>query len=119
MADERRTAQRIRAYRPVRLHHATSPRIVETLTKDISSGGIRCLSSSLFPVAAEFNIELVLSMGNGPVSARGKTVWFQTIPQSEQFELGIAFTDIPFQDKRRLSAYLSTIAENQPSSVTA
>ncbi len=116
--DERRSSPRIRAYRPVRLQHISTPRAVETLTKDFSVGGLRCLSSTLFPVSTELTIQLVLSSGREPIRARGRTVWFRTIPQSDQFDLGIAFLEIPAHDKRRLSAYIENLSRN-PSSVLA
>ena len=111
---ERRGGPRIRAYRPVRLHVPRSPRILETLTKDLSVGGMCCLASTPFPVSTHLNLELVLSSGDGPVSIRGKTVWFRTIPYSDQFDLGISFSDIPDEDRQRLSAYLSRLAQKYP-----
>ncbi len=108
--EERRITPRVRAYRPVRLQKPGSPHVVETLSKDLALGGLRCLSPALFPVSTEVSVELVLSSGDEPLSARGKTVWFQTIPQSEQFDLGIAFTDLQPRIKRRLSAYLERLS---------
>lgn len=108
--EERRITPRVRAYRPVRLQKPGSPQVVETLSKDLALGGLRCLSPALFPVSTEVTVELVLSSGDEPLSARGKTVWFQTIPQSEQFDLGIAFTDLQPRTKRRLSAYLERLS---------
>jgi hypothetical protein len=114
MSDERRSSARVRAYRPVRLHLPRSPRLLETLSKDISIGGICCLSGSAFPVSTGLNVEVILSTGQGPITARGRTAWFRTIPHSEQFDLGISFTEIHEEDKRRLSAYLGRLAEKFP-----
>lgn len=110
MGEERRATPRIRAYRPVRLHHAGIPRVVETLTKDLAVGGLRCVSQVLFPVSTEVNVELMLSTGSEPLTARGRAVWFQTIPHSEQFDLGISFLDLAPADKRRLSVYLDRLS---------
>jgi len=110
MIPERRAAPRIRAYRPVRLHQSGNSRIIETLTKDLSEGGICCLSPIALPVSSEVSLELVLSTGQAPISVRGRTAWFRTIPQSEQFDLGIAFDEISPVDKRRLSAYLDQLS---------
>ena len=115
MMDERRSVSRIRADRPVRLYHLGTNQVVETLTKDLAPGGMRCLSSTLFPVSTELNLELVFSDGEEPFMVRGRTVWFRTIPQSEQFDLGIAFLDIPPANKRRLSVYLDRLAAHSSS----
>ena len=110
MGEERRATPRVRAYRPVRLQQTGIPRVVETLTKDLGMGGMRCVSPVLLPVSAEVSVELMLSTGAEPLTTRGRAVWFHTIPQSEQFDLGISFFDLPPTDKRRLSAYLERLS---------
>ena len=110
MLNERRTSSRIRAYWPVRLHLPRSPRLLETLTKDLAMGGVCCISPTAFPVSTELNLELVLSTGEGPITARGRTAWFRSLPYSEQFDLGISFLEMPDHDKRRLSVYLGGLA---------
>ena len=114
MLNERRATSRIRAYRPVRLHVPRSPRLLETLTKDLSIGGVCCISPTPLPVSTQLNLELILSTGEGPITARGRTVWFRSLPNSEQFDMGISFLDIPDHDKRRLSVYLAHLASQQP-----
>jgi len=109
MAEERRRTSRVRAYLPLRLYHAAPMRSIETLTKDLSPEGVRCLSPISFPVSTEFSLEVGLSPGNEPVTVRGRLAWFRTLPFTEQFDLGIAFTEIPPQNKRRLSTYLERL----------
>lgn len=108
---ERRANPRLRAYHPVRLHRPGVSQVVETLTKDMSAGGIRCLSSTLFPVSTEFQVELVLMNGEELLTARGQTRWFRMIANSDQFDIGISFLDLSPQNKRRLSAYLDLLAK--------
>ena len=111
MGEERRANPRVRAYRPVRLTQRADGRVVETLAKDLSLAGMRFLSTTLFPVSTELNLELILSNGESPMNLHAKTAWFNTIPQSEQFDIGVMFMDIPEQDKRRLSAYINRLAQ--------
>ena len=113
MGEERRSTARVRAYRPVRLHKSIGTQVIETLTKDLALGGLRCVCPILFPVSTEVNIEFLLSTGDEPLTARGRTAWFRPIPQSEQFDSGITFLDMPQQNKRRLSAYLDRLS-SQP-----
>ena len=112
MSSERRSAPRFRAYLPVRIQKPGAGQVVETLTKDLGVGGLRCLSSTLFPISAEVSVELMLSKGEEPFSIRGRTVWFRMIPHSEQFDLGIVFFDLPDHSKRRLSAYMDRLASH-------
>jgi hypothetical protein len=115
MGEERRTTARIRTYRPLRLQRSRAPGIVETLTKDLAPGGLRCLSSTLVPVASEVDVELVLSRGEEPLTVKGRAVWFQTIPESEQFDIGIQFLDLDPQSKRRLSVYIDRFSSQTAS----
>ena len=110
MQQERRQAQRIRVYLPMQIHAPGGRHPVETLTKDVSSAGLRCVSPSVTPVCTEVGLDVVLSSGAEQLSVRGKTVWFRTIPDSEQFDLGIAFVGLSEQDQRRLSAYLEHLS---------
>jgi hypothetical protein len=108
MSDERRSSVRVRAYHPVRLYRGGSPQPLETLTKDLGVGGMRSITLASVPVSTELRVELMLAKGDEPVSAKGKAVWFRTIPSSDQFEVGITFCDILERDKRRLSAYIDS-----------
>ena len=114
MLNERRASSRVRAYRPVRLQLPRSPHVLETLTKDLSIGGVCCISPTPFPVSTELNLELVLSTGEGPITARGRATWFRSLPHSEQFDIGISFLEMPEIDKRRLSVYLGRLSEKFP-----
>lgn len=111
MGEERRANPRVRTYRPVRLTQQADGRVVETLAKDLSLGGVRFLSTTLFPVSTELNLELILSNGESPMNLQAKTAWFNTIPQSEQFHVGVMFLSISEQDKRRLSAYIDRLSQ--------
>ena len=106
MSEERRRISRFRVYHPVRFSLSHSQRVVETLTKDLSTRGLCCLSPTLFPPSTELRLELLLPENQWPIHAHGRVVWFRTIPHSEQFDLGIEFTTLQDQDKIRLSAYL-------------
>lgn len=107
---ERRRAPRVRAYRPVRLRKPSLPPVVETLTKDLSLDGMRCLSPTWFPVSSDLNVELILSNGEEPISVTGRAVWFRVIPHSDQFEMGFSFQHVPPHTKRRLSGYIDRLA---------
>ena len=118
MLNNRRAAPRFRAYRPVRVQKPGSIQLVETLTKDLSTGGMRFLSPTIFPVSTDLQVELVLSTGGEPFSVRGRAAWVQMIPHSDQFDIGISFQDVSIPNQRRLSAYIARLASH-PDKVTA
>ena len=109
MHAERRTSPRRRAYRPVRFHQPGAIPFVETLSKDLAEGGLRCLSPLPVPVATALSIEVSLS-AEEPLEVRGKTAWLRSIPDSEQFELGIMFEHVNPQNQRRLSVCLERLS---------
>ena len=113
MFQERRSAPRIRTYHPVRIFRPGNVKPIETLTKDLGSGGFRCISSDVFPVSTELNVELVLSTGEELLSARGRTAWFQMIPKCDQFDIGITFVDLSPHHRQHLLTYLER-SSHQP-----
>ncbi|MBI3996280.1 MAG: PilZ domain-containing protein [Candidatus Omnitrophica bacterium] len=118
MGEERRAASRVQLYLPVRVAKAGYAQPIETLTKDLGIGGLRCLSSTVLPVTTPVDVELVLSGGQDAVTIRGRIAWFRTIPESEQFEVGISFLETSPQIKRRLSMYLDRLTHSAVSSET-
>ncbi len=110
MTKERRHAPRIRAYLPLQLQLRDAPGVVETLTKDIGTGGVRCLSPRPVPVASEFGLHVFLGRSLEPLSGRGQVRWFRSLPYSDQFELGIAFEALSESETRRLSTCLDRMA---------
>lgn len=90
------------------MHQPSSPKVIETLTKNVSVRGFCCVSPVLLPVSSLVSVDLLLSAGEGPFSINGRSVWFRVIPHSDQFEIGISFEDLSEQNKQRLSVYLET-----------
>ncbi len=115
MHEERRQQVRFRTYRPVRVRALTSSHFIETLTKNLSMGGLRCVSSQIFPVASELNIELLCFPGEEPLTFRGRTTWFQMLSNSEGIDLGVSFVNTTEFNKRRLSVCLERLFEQPPS----
>ena len=106
MAEERRASPRVLAYLPVRLHPNHQLKVIETLTKNIGQGGARCVSPAMLPASSEVTVEIALAPGQEPMVLRGRTAWFRMIPESEQYDVGIAFLDPPQKTKQRLSTYI-------------
>lgn len=118
MNPERRKTHRVRIYLPLRVRFNQNQQVSETLTRDLSGGGLRYISQQPVPVLAEFGLELTLAAGREPFTARGKVVWFQRIPHSEQFEVGVSFLEVSQENQRRLSTYLYQLS-NQSEAVPA
>ena len=114
MSIERRYATRHRAYLPLRLRAAGATAAVETLTKDLSIGGLRCVSPEPLPVASDARLELIIAAAQEPLTLQAKVRWFRTLPYADQCELGLEFQDLSPKSARRLSTYLSRLIEQTP-----
>ena len=109
MENERRRFPRNACRLPVRLYPKYEPRVIETLTKDLSLGGLRCLSYQDRPLGMPLSVELILEPGERPVTIRGHVAWSHKLQQSDQFDLGVSFHVFPETDRKLLSTYLDRI----------
>jgi c-di-GMP-binding flagellar brake protein YcgR len=116
MYPEQRAFPRVAIYWPVRVQRPGAPVLIETLTKDLSLGGVRCLSPDVLPVSTVVDIELTVAKGQEPLAVRGRSVWFRTLPKSDQFEVGLIFQGLSPINKRRLSACIERLQARADSS---
>jgi len=110
MVEERRRLSRVRCHLPVRLYPKGEAKVIETLTKDVSLGGLKCLSPSPKTIGTSVIVELDLGPGEMSVDLRGHVAWFQDLPESDQFYLGLIFDEFHERTRQRLSRYLDRIA---------
>ena len=97
---------------PVRLYPHDDVKVIETLTKDLGAGGLRCLSPSKRTVPSPVSLEITLGLGEKPLTLRARIVWVEVVPHSEQFYLGLDFRDLSPDDTIRLSRYLERISSH-------
>ncbi|MBI3320145.1 MAG: PilZ domain-containing protein, partial [Candidatus Omnitrophica bacterium] len=71
---ERRGAPRVGCVLPVRLYIDHEPKVIETLTKDLSTSGLRCLSPVAKGAASPVSLEMTLGQGERPLSLLAKIV---------------------------------------------
>lgn len=109
MEQDRRKFPRLQCRLPVRLYPKQEPRVIETLTKDLSLGGLRCVSRHERAAGMPLSVELLLESGERPMNIRGHVTWSRPIQDSEQFDIGVAFSAFPDMSKKRLSTYLDRL----------
>ncbi len=95
---------------PVRLYPQGEAKVIETLTKDLSLGGFKCLSPTAKPVATPMAVELDLGPGAHALDLRAQIVWFEDVPQSDQFYLGLVFNELNDKTRQLLSRYLERLS---------
>lgn len=70
-------------------------KVLTTLTKDISLGGVNIRTDTFLPADTVVRIELSLPKMHKIVCVRGKVKWVKSIYDDEVFEIGIEFIDPP------------------------
>jgi len=110
MRQERRAVPRLQCYLPIRLFLLGQRRLIQTLTKDLGLGGLRCLSPVVTPASTPLSLELTLGAGHRPVSLRAQVVWIKEVPHSDQFQFGLSFQELSEEDTKLLSTYLTKLS---------
>ncbi|MBM3249027.1 MAG: PilZ domain-containing protein [Candidatus Omnitrophica bacterium] len=78
-----------------------------SLTRDISKGGIGLLVQKFVPKDTNLIMELSLAPKTEPVLAVGKVRWVRKVGYGDRYRLGMQFTDISQSSKNRLAEYLA------------
>lgn len=78
-----------------------------TVTKDIGAGGVKLLSNDYIPLHTKLKVDIFLTPKSESVSAVSKIVWIQKHPRSDQYDLGLQFTDIPENNRTVISGYIN------------
>ncbi len=110
MTTERRRFLRLPCLLPVRIVPRGEHRAIETLTKTVSLGGLKCISPVERPVSTPVTVELSIGPGREPILLQGHVAWFEGLPHTDQFHLGIAFDGLDDRMLVHLSRYLDRIS---------
>ena len=79
-----------------------------TQTLDISRHGIGFLSSHPIGINQKIALEIILKQNTEPVMVIGVVKWVRKIEVSEQYRVGMAFSEIISGSSNRLDKYLSS-----------
>ena len=80
----------------------------QTKTLDISRHGIGFLSSHPVPVNQKIALEIVLKPNTQPVMVIGVVKWVRKIGVSDQYRIGMAFSEVISGSSTRLDKYLTS-----------
>ena len=107
---ERRKSQRITTYLPVRLRLQGSGRYLETLAKDVSMGGIRCMVEGRPTVNDPVVMEVPLYKEVLPIQTQAHVAWVQSVATSRQSMVGVSFDELSPVDRLALAEYLERLS---------
>lgn len=109
MAEDRRKSQRITTYLPVRLRLERSGRYLETLAKDVSMGGVRCLVQALPEIDESVMIEVPLYKEVLPIQVQARVAWVRPVTEA-QCMVGVSFDRLTPPDSQALATYLESLS---------
>lgn len=96
-------------YLPLRLRVERSGRYVETLVKDISMGGLRCLISDYPAVNESVSLELPLYKEVMPLRVNATVAWVHPAGSEHQYLVGLNFRELPPAARHALTDYLERV----------
>ena len=109
--EERRCFPRINLHAPVRFQIKGEPGFDNTISDDVSLGGLSFISDTYISPATDLILEInVLSR---IIKALGKIVWSCHLPHSDRSLFGIEFTEFEASDRDYLSCYVNMLLNQQ------
>ena len=77
----------------------------KTQTVDFSKGGIGLISSRKIPINKKIAVELDLEPQEDPVLAIGRVKWVRSIADSDNYRIGLIFSEVRRGSKTQLNQY--------------
>lgn len=77
-----------------------------TQTVDISRNGIGFISDSALPLNEKIAVEIALSPDGEPVVVMGVVKWVRKLTDSDQYRIGMTFSEVLSGSQTRLNQYL-------------
>ncbi len=78
---------------------STAPPMINALTKNISPGGVRIMSSVRLEPGTRVRLEILLSSRRRLIKVAGVVRWSRTVYQEDLFEMGIEFAGLTPDDR--------------------
>jgi hypothetical protein len=75
---------------------------INSLTKDISPGGVRIMTHVRIPEGTRLLLEIVLSRRRKRIRVNGVVRWARSVYEDDLFEMGVEFTGLTPQDRMSL-----------------
>lgn len=109
---EKRKYPRVKTHIPVRIRKLRDGMTAEgesSITKNLSTGGIRYRTAEFISMACRLILELDIPMFTKPVKAISKVTWIRKMPSGEDYEVGNHFLEMSKEDKELVSEYVDSL----------
>ena len=110
MAEERRRSTRVHCLVPIRFYPEGAGQAIETLTKDLGTGGLCVFSPIALPASCHVTAEAIFGTGQPPVPFCAMAAWSQPTESGNQFCVGLHFDHPNTPLHRQVSEYISKLS---------
>ncbi|MDD2752860.1 MAG: PilZ domain-containing protein [Candidatus Omnitrophica bacterium] len=102
--EEKRRFPRIRLKAPLRYQVRGRPEFDNSLTEDISLGGVSFTNDKFIPPAT--NLMLEISIFSRLLNPIGKVAWINPVGHSNRYRLGVEFLELDKENTNFLSQFI-------------
>lgn len=109
---EKRRYPRVKTHIPIKIRKLKGPETWDgesSITKNLSTGGIRFRTAEFISMACRLILELDIPMFTKPVKAISKVAWIRKMPSGDDYEVGNQFIEMSKEDKELVSEYVSSL----------
>ncbi|NQT32682.1 MAG: PilZ domain-containing protein [Candidatus Omnitrophica bacterium] len=109
---ERRKYIRRKTHIPVsisRLKGGISSKDSDSITRNMSEGGICFRAPNFIPMACRIVFELDMPAFSDPVKIVSRVAWIDKTASGEDYEIGAQFLDMSREDKELLMKYIASL----------
>lgn len=103
---ERRKYKRLAVSFPIHFKVKTTNKYGNTLSCDISGGGVKMMLEQFVAPKTDFMLEFTIVDFLQIISAVGRVVWTKKMPHSERYQLGIEFKEIPQKNQESINQFV-------------
>lgn len=79
----------------------------ETITRDLSEGGVRFRADRFVPVGTRLVVNVLLEGHREPVRSLVKIIWTRKQQYSDNYEVGCQFVNLPEDARARINRFIS------------
>ncbi|RKY36006.1 MAG: hypothetical protein DRP78_04700 [Candidatus Omnitrophota bacterium] len=109
---DRRKFVRIHSDFPIEVKQLplTHQSVHNSLSLNISEGGVRISLFYFYPVNSKVNLTLFTAKDDLPFKALGKVSWVERVPYQERYRLGVEFVDLNDTHRNQLRRIINRIS---------
>lgn len=103
---ERRKYKRLNTRIPVHFKVKATNKFGDTLSCDISGGGLRVMLENFIAPNTDFMLEFTITDLFQIITAVGRVVWTKKMPHCERYQLGLEFKEILARNKDTINQFI-------------